>query len=79
MALRIIGVSLLVATAITLVSIGLWNLSVSLATLIGNPHSAETLETLGCVRYTFLGIFIASYVLSFCWQIWRAMNTERTD
>ena len=76
MALRIVGSSLLVSLAITLVSVGVWNLSVPLAALIGNPHSAEAME---CVRYTFMGVFIGTYVLSFCWQVYQAMNSERTE
>ena len=76
MGLRIVGSSLLVSLAITLVAVGVWNLSVPLAVLIGNPHSPEAM---GCVRYTFMGIFIGAYILSFCWQVWQATNGERTE
>lgn len=76
MALRIIGSSLLVSLAITLVSVGVWSLSVPLAALIGNPHSVEAMA---CVKYTFKGIFIGTYLLSFCWQVWRAMQSERVE
>ena len=71
MGLRIVGISLLVSLAMTIVAVGVWQLAVPLAALTGNPHSTETLR---CVRYTFMGIFIASYILSFCWQVYQAMK-----
>ena len=76
MALQIIGISLLVAFAMLFVSVGVWYVSVPLTALTGNPHSAETL---GCVRYTFLGVFIASYILSFCWQVYQAMQAGQAE
>ena len=76
MGIRIIGISLLVAFTITFVSVGLWNVSVPLAVLIGNPHSADTM---GYVRYTFLGMFIGTYILSFCWLVYQVLKSERTE
>ena len=76
MALRIIGSSLLVSLAITLVSVGVWSLSVPLAALIGNPHSAEAMA---CEKYTFKGIFIGTYILAFCWQVWQAMRSNKVE
>ena len=76
MGIRIVGTSLLVSLMITLVAVGVWSLSVPLAVLIGNPHSAEAM---GCVRYTFMGIFIGTYILSFCYRVYQAMNSERTE
>lgn len=76
MGLLIIGISLLVSLSITLIAVGVWNLSVPLAALIGNPHSAEAM---GCVRYTFIGMFIGTYILAFCYQVWRAMNSTDTE
>ena len=76
MGIRIIGISLLVAFTITLVFVGLWNVSVPLAVLIGNPHSAETM---GCVRYTFLGMLIGTDILSFSWLVYQALKSERTE
>ena len=76
MGIRIVGTSLLVSLAITFVSVGVWSLSVPLAALIGNPHSAEAM---GCVRYMFMGIFIGSYILAFCWQVYQTLQSERVE
>ena len=40
--------------------------------MTGNPHSAEAIE---CVRFTFLGMFVASYILSFVWQVYQALQS----
>lgn len=74
MGLRIIGISFLVAFAMTFVGMGVWFASVPLAAMTGNPHSAEAMD---CVRYTFLGIFVASYILAFVWQVYQALQGER--
>lgn len=71
MGLRIIGTSLAVSLAMTIVGVGVWYLSVPLAAFIGNPHSEEAI---GCVRFAFLGIFTASYILTFCYQVYQALK-----
>lgn len=76
MGIRIIGTSLLVSFMITLVAMGVWNIAVVLAALIGNPHSPEALA---CVKYTFIGVFIGTYVLSFSWQVWQAMRPDEVE
>ena len=72
MGIWIIGISLVVSFAITFASVGVWFLSVPLAALIGSPYSPEAL---GCAKYIFLGIFIGTYILSFCWQVYQALNS----
>ena len=76
MGLRIVGSSLLVSFMFTLVAIGVWRVAVVLAALIGNPHSPEDI---GCVKYTFFGIFIGTYVLSFGWQVWQVVRSADTE
>ena len=76
MGIRIVGSSLLVSFMITLVSVGVWNIAVVLAALIGNSHSPEDIA---CVRYTFFGVFIGTYVLSFAWQVWQAMRSADAE